>query len=60
MKRHILISTIAMALAAGFTSCEDFLDKQPLDKVSTSTFWQTTKDADKDRKSTRLNSSHRT
>ena len=42
MKRHILISTIAMALAAGFTSCEDFLDKQPLDKVSTSTFWQTT------------------
>lgn len=47
MKRHILISTIAMALAAGFTSCEDFLDKQPLDKVSTSTFWQTTKDADK-------------
>lgn len=47
MKKHILISLCAMALAAGFTSCDDFLDKQPLDKVSSTTFWQTTKDADK-------------
>ena len=47
MKRYVLISSVTIALAASFISCEDFLDKQPLDKVSTSTFWQTTKDADK-------------
>lgn len=26
-------------------SCEDFLDKQPLDQLSNATFWKTTKDA---------------
>lgn len=47
MKKDILISVCIASLAIGFTSCEDFLDKQPLDKVSSTSFWQTTKDADK-------------
>lgn len=47
MKKNIVISACIVVLAATFTSCEDFLDKQPLDKVSSTTFWKTTKDADK-------------
>lgn len=34
-------------LSSTFISCDDFLDKQPLDQVSITTFWKTTKDADK-------------
>ncbi len=48
MKKYIISGSIALALmSVCCTSCEDFLDKNPLDKVSTSNFWNTTKDADK-------------
>lgn len=47
MKINILTNACIVILAATFISCEDFLDKQPLDKVSSTTFWNTTKDADK-------------
>lgn len=35
----------AFLLALFLTGCEDFLDKQPLDKLSTATFWKTESDA---------------
>lgn len=47
MKKHILLGICAWTLVVGISSCEDFLEKQPLDKVSSETFWKTTKDADK-------------
>lgn len=37
---------LVVALITGIlSSCEDFLDKQPLDQLSTSTFWKTESDA---------------
>ncbi len=47
MKKHILICASVIAMAACMVSCEDYLEKQPLDSVSTSNFWNTKKDADK-------------
>ena len=47
MKKYILASVCALMLSSTFISCDDFLDKQPLDQVSITTFWKTTKDADK-------------
>ena len=47
MKKYILASACALMLSSTFISCDDFLDKQPLDQVSITTFWKTTKDADK-------------
>lgn len=47
MKKNIIKSIYVVALAGALLSCEDFLDKQPLDKLSSDTFWTTTKDADK-------------
>ncbi len=47
MKKHIFLCASLIALAGCMVSCEDFLEKQPLDSVSTSNFWQTKKDADK-------------
>lgn len=47
MKTKIFGYFSALILAGSMMSCDDFLDKQPLDSVSTSTFWQTEKDAEK-------------
>ncbi|MDE5666254.1 RagB/SusD family nutrient uptake outer membrane protein [uncultured Duncaniella sp.] len=47
MKKHILIGLAAVILGGSMVSCEDFLEKQPLDSVSTSNFWHTKKDAEK-------------
>ena len=47
MKKYILTSACVLMFSLTFTSCDDFLDKQPLDQVGTTTFWKTTKDADK-------------
>ena len=46
MKKNILKSICIIALTGTFISCNDFLDKQPLDELSSTTFWKTTKDAD--------------
>ena len=35
----------AILLSGFLTGCEDFLDKQPLDRLSTGTFWKTESDA---------------
>ena len=43
---HIRYAIIPAFLFTLFlTGCEDFLDKQPLDKLSTATFWKTESDA---------------
>lgn len=47
MKEYILASACVLVLSATFISCNDFLDKQPLDQVNSTAFWKTTKDADK-------------
>jgi hypothetical protein len=39
----ILIIVLSTLL---FSGCEDYLDRQPLDKISSSTFWQTKSDFD--------------
>jgi hypothetical protein len=41
--RYAIISAFLFTLF--LTGCEDFLDKQPLDKLSTATFWKTESDA---------------
>ena len=46
MNKLIFLGVYALGLSV-FTSCNDFLDKQPLDQISTETFWKTTNDADK-------------
>ena len=33
MKKYIKLSTIALALSLGFTSCKDYLDKLPDDRA---------------------------
>lgn len=43
MKNKIILLTIMLGL---FASCEDLLDKQPLDRISEATFWLSPKDAD--------------
>jgi len=45
MKKYILI-TVAFILAFG-NACEDFLQLDPLDQISTSTFWKVKTDFDK-------------
>lgn len=45
--KNILISASIIAMSACMVSCEDYLEKQPLDSVSTSNFWNTKKDAEK-------------
>lgn len=47
MKKYLLASACVLVLSATLTSCNDFLDKQPLDQVGATAFWKTTKDADK-------------
>lgn len=47
MKKYILIGFCSLSVLAGLTSCSDFLDRQPLDKVDVDRFWKTKKDADK-------------
>lgn len=39
------IAAIISAIAFLISGCEDFLDKQPLDQLSTATFWKTENDA---------------
>lgn len=39
-KRHLLYSACILALAS-LSGCEDFLDKEPLDKHTNDTYWQT-------------------
>lgn len=44
MKRNkILIIVLSILLLSG---CEDYLDRQPLDKISSSTFWQSKNDVE--------------
>lgn len=43
MKNKIILLAVMLTL---FASCEDLLDKQPLDKISEATFWLSPKDAD--------------
>lgn len=43
MKNKIILLAIMLTL---FASCDDLLDKQPLDKISEATFWLSPKDAD--------------
>ena len=38
---------LSFLCAVIFSSCSDYLDKQPLDELSSSTFWKTEADADK-------------
>lgn len=45
MKKNIIIIIIGV-VAIFVTSCEDFLDKNPLDQVTSETFWNTEKDAE--------------
>ena len=51
--RYIVKAFMAMAVIAGTTSCDDFLDREPMSSISPETYYSTA-----DRKSTRLNSSH--
>lgn len=45
--KSILLSIIYLAvLGAFFSSCEEILDKQPLDQLATENFWKTEKDAE--------------
>lgn len=39
-KKHLLYSACMLALAS-LSSCENFLDKEPLDKQTNDTYWQT-------------------
>lgn len=39
-------SSIILLIALFFVSCEEFLDKNPLDQISSPTFWVTQNDAD--------------
>ena len=54
MKKHIKLLTIGTLLLGGLTGCNDFLDREPLDKVIPEKYFA----SQRDRKSTRLNSSH--
>jgi hypothetical protein len=44
MKKNILFLAMFALPAALFTSCEGFLDKNPLDQISSESFWKTEKD----------------
>lgn len=44
MAKNVIVFTLSMVMIT-MTGCEDFLDKQPLDKLSTATFWKTESDA---------------
>jgi starch-binding outer membrane protein, SusD/RagB family len=44
MTKNLIVFTLSMVMIT-MTGCEDFLDKQPLDKLSTATFWKTESDA---------------
>jgi hypothetical protein len=44
MKRYKILIAILSVIA--LSGCADYLDKQPLDKISSSTFWQTKSDFD--------------
>ena len=41
MKRYIQLFTLGAFLVGGFTSCNDFLDREPLDKVTPENFFST-------------------
>lgn len=43
MKKQIAIFSLLILMLSG---CQDFLEKNPLDKISSSTFWQSRKDFD--------------
>lgn len=45
MKKYIIIA-IAGISGVLFSGCADFLDKNPVDQLSSQTFWKTEKDAD--------------
>lgn len=45
MKKYLILVLVS-AVSFVLTSCEDFLDKNPLDQLSNQTFWKTEKDAD--------------
>ena len=40
-----IVLLLSFQFVISITSCEDFLDKQPLDQLSTETFWQGETDA---------------
>jgi starch-binding outer membrane protein, SusD/RagB family len=44
MAKNLIVLTLSMVMIT-MIGCEDFLDKQPLDKLSTATFWKTESDA---------------
>ena len=46
IKNIAIKSSIILLYALFFVSCEDYLDKNPLDQISSPTFWATQNDAD--------------
>src|SRR5450759_3462920 len=44
MNKHILIITVLFLLAS--TACKDYLQLDPLDQISSATFWKTKADFD--------------
>jgi hypothetical protein len=45
MKKYLILVLVSISSFV-LTSCDDFLDKNPLDQLSNQTFWKTEKDAD--------------
>lgn len=46
MKKHFIVVLMMATTGLLLSSCEDFLDKNPLDQLSSQTFWKNEKDAD--------------
>ena len=46
MKKKIILLLALSFTAGAFTSCDEFLDKNPLDQISSETFWKSEKDVE--------------